>query len=63
MVEIWDELRGRKTNRHNRFDPLYVHLLSFHDRLEWTCDLIVRRPSPFPKLFHVDDIVSLPTFQ
>ncbi len=51
MVEIWDELRGRKTNRHNRFDPLYVHLLSFYDRLEWTCDLIVRQSSPFPKLF------------
>ncbi len=53
----------RKTRRHNRFDPLHVHLLSFPDLLEWTCDPIVRQARPFPKVFHVDDIVSLPTFQ
>ena len=49
--------------RHGSSGPLEVHLLSFSDLLEWTCDLIVIRATPFPKLFHVDDIVILPTFQ
>jgi hypothetical protein len=38
----------RKSSRHNNFGPLHVHLLSFPDRLEWTCDPIVRRVSLFP---------------
>ncbi len=33
----------RKPSRHCRSGPLHVHLLSFPDRLEWTCDPIVRR--------------------
>ena len=50
-------------NRHGSSDPLYVHLLSFPKSLEWTCESIVRRTSPFVKLFRVGDIVSLPTLQ
>jgi hypothetical protein len=52
----------RKSNRHDIAGPLQVHLLSFSDLLEWTCDLIVRRVRSFLKHFHVDDIVILTPF-
>jgi hypothetical protein len=47
--------------RHGISVPLQVHLLSFPDSLEWTCESIVRRASLFVKLFHVDVVVRLPT--
>jgi hypothetical protein len=49
--------------RHGISVPLQVHLLSFPDSLEWTCEPIVRRASLFVKLFHVDVVVRLPTLQ
>ena len=49
-----------KTNRHDRSGPLYVHLVSGPDNLEWS---IIRHTSLFAEILHDDVIVRCPTFQ
>ena len=61
-LHIVEEAHGKRSH-HGSSGPLHVHLLSFPNILEWTCEPIVRRANPFDKLFHVDGIVSLPTLQ
>ncbi len=49
-----------KTSRHGSSDPLYVHLVSGPDNLEWS---IIRHTSLFAEILHDDDIARCPTFQ
>ena len=48
------------SSRHRSSGPLHVHLFSGSDNLEWS---IIRRTSPFAKIFHDDGIAKLPTLQ